>query len=72
MAPFLERIKQHIQTARMQAALAVNRHLLDLYWNLGREIAARQAEHGWGDSVLPQSGERPASRLSRRFRLFTP
>ena len=35
------------QTARTQAALAVNRHLLDLYWGIGREIAAQQAAHGW-------------------------
>jgi predicted nuclease of restriction endonuclease-like (RecB) superfamily len=49
---FLEQIKQRIQTARAQAALAVNHHLLDLYWSIGREITQRQAEHGWGDSIL--------------------
>ena len=52
--PFLEQIKQRIQTARIQASLAVNRHLLDLYWSIGREIAARQETHGWGDNILPQ------------------
>ncbi|MDQ2799329.1 MAG: PDDEXK nuclease domain-containing protein [Armatimonadota bacterium] len=51
---FLEQIKKRIQTARMQAALAVNRELLELYWNIGKEIAAQQATHGWGDSVLPR------------------
>lgn len=49
---FLEEIKQRIQTARAQAALAVNQHLLDLYWSIGREIVARQEAHGWGDSIL--------------------
>lgn len=49
-AEFLADVKNQIQTA--QAILAVNRHLLELYWNIGREIAARQAAHGWGDSVL--------------------
>jgi len=51
---FLEQIKQQIQAARTKAALAVNRHLLDLYWSIGREIASRQAAHGWGDSILPR------------------
>ena len=51
-ADFLADIKSRIQTARVQASLAVNRHLLDLYWSIGREIAARQTTHGWGDSVL--------------------
>ena len=50
--PFLEQIKQRIQIARTRAALAVNRELLELYWNIGKEIAAQQATHGWGDSVL--------------------
>jgi predicted nuclease of restriction endonuclease-like (RecB) superfamily len=49
---FLEQIKQRIQTARMQATLAVNQHLLDLYWSIGREIVSRQTMHGWGDSIL--------------------
>jgi predicted nuclease of restriction endonuclease-like (RecB) superfamily len=50
--PFLEQIKQRIQTARTQASLAVNQQLLDLYWSLGREIALRQESHGWGNAVL--------------------
>ena len=52
--PFLEQIKQRIQTARIQASLAVNRELLQLYWNIGKEIVSQQARQGWGDSVLPQ------------------
>lgn len=49
---FLADIKSRIQTAQVQAALAVSRELLELYWSIGREIAARQAAHGWGDSIL--------------------
>ena len=51
-ADFLADVKSQIQTARVQATLAVNRHLLDLYWRIGREISARQTTHGWGDSIL--------------------
>ncbi len=52
--PFLEQIKQRIQTARTQATLAVNRQLLELYWSIGQEIAAQQEARGWGDSILLQ------------------
>lgn len=51
---FLEQVKQRIRSAQMQASLAVNRELLELYWNLGKEIVAHQAAQGWGDGVLPQ------------------
>jgi len=49
---FLEQIKQRIKTTQTQASLAVNRELLGLYWAIGKEIAAQQATHGWGDSIL--------------------
>jgi len=31
---------------------AVNRELIDLYWNLGRLITERQEQHGWGKRVV--------------------
>lgn len=34
--------------ARQRATLAVNRELVLLYWQIGRDILARQAEQGWG------------------------
>ncbi|MDQ2687806.1 MAG: PDDEXK nuclease domain-containing protein [Armatimonadota bacterium] len=49
---FLEQIKQRIQTAQTRAALAVNKELLELYWELGRDIVTRQQEQGWGNSIL--------------------
>ena len=33
----LEDLKQRIRTAQVKAALAVNRELLLLYWQIGRE-----------------------------------
>jgi hypothetical protein len=30
------------------AALAVNRELVLLYWQIGRDILERQAKQGWG------------------------
>jgi predicted nuclease of restriction endonuclease-like (RecB) superfamily len=49
---FLHRLKERIRNAQIQAALAVNRELVMLYWQIGREILARQQEQGWGAKVI--------------------
>lgn len=36
----------------MRAALAVNRELVLLYWQIGREILGRQKQEGWGAKVI--------------------
>lgn len=38
----LAEIKQRISSAQTRAALAVNRELVLLYWQIGRQIAERQ------------------------------
>ena len=48
----LQSLKRRIQAAPLRAALAVNRELILLYWQIGREILDRQAEHGWGAKVI--------------------
>ena len=50
--PFLKDLKERIQTAQVRAALAVNRELVLLYWSIGRDILARQREHGWGAKII--------------------
>ena len=47
-------LKQRVQSAQLRAARAVNQELLALYWDIGRTIAERQAESGWGDGVIRQ------------------
>jgi len=37
-AELLEQLKVRIRSARLQAALAVNRELIHLYWEIGRTI----------------------------------
>ncbi|MCX6153687.1 MAG: PDDEXK nuclease domain-containing protein [Candidatus Kapabacteria bacterium] len=49
---WFDSIKQKINSARLKAAMAVNSHLLDVYWELGREIVQKQTENNWGNSVL--------------------
>ena len=50
----LAEIKQKIQQAQVRAMVTVNQQLLLLYWELGKEILARQEEGQWGDKVLTQ------------------
>lgn len=51
-ADWLQELKTRIHTAQQRAALAVNRELVLLYWQIGRDILARQAEQGWGAKVI--------------------
>ena len=51
-ADWLADLKGRIHTAQQRAALAVNRELVLLYWQIGRDILARQADQGWGAKVI--------------------
>ena len=51
-ADWLADLKGHIHSAQQRATLAVNRELVLLYWHIGRDILARQAEAGWGAKVI--------------------
>jgi len=55
-AELLVDIKQRIATARVKAALAVNRELIELYWDIGRLIVERQQREGWGKGIIDQLG----------------
>ncbi len=63
---FLSEIKSRIVTARIQAFRAVNKELIQLYWDVGRIIVIRQEKHGWGQSVV----ERLAVDLTETFKGF--
>ena len=51
-AQLLKELKAQIQSARTQAALAVNRELIELYWDMGKMIVKRQQQHGWGSAII--------------------
>ena len=51
-ADWLADLKGRIHTAQQRATLAVNRELVLLYWQIGRDILARQAAQGWGAKVI--------------------
>jgi predicted nuclease of restriction endonuclease-like (RecB) superfamily len=49
---WLTELKHRIHSAQQRATLAVNQELIVLYWQIGRDILARQAEQGWGAKVI--------------------
>ena len=49
---WLAEIKGRIEAARRHAAQAVNRELVQLYWQIGRDILDRQQAQGWGAKVI--------------------
>lgn len=48
----LENLRTRVSAGRLRAALAANRELILLYWDIGRAILERQAELGWGAQVV--------------------
>ena len=53
-AELLAALKERVATARVRAALSVNRELVLLYWSIGRDILDRQAAAGWGSRIVEQ------------------
>jgi len=51
-AVWLSELKTRIQQAQQRATLAVNRELVLMYWQIGRDILARQGREGWGAKVI--------------------
>jgi predicted nuclease of restriction endonuclease-like (RecB) superfamily len=45
-------IKERIRSAQYAALRAVNRELIDLYWDIGKLIVERQAGETWGRAVV--------------------
>jgi len=48
----LREIKDRIRSAQYAALRAVNRELIELYWDIARLIVERQAGQTWGRSVV--------------------
>jgi predicted nuclease of restriction endonuclease-like (RecB) superfamily len=51
-AELLEDLKGRVRTAQLKAAVAVNREMIQLYWDVGRLIVERQEREGWGKGVV--------------------
>jgi DUF1016 N-terminal domain len=48
----LSDLKQRIQAAQLRASSAVNRELVVLYWQIGRDMLARQERESWGAKMI--------------------
>jgi len=62
-AQFLASLKSRIQAGQLCASLAVNRELVLLYWQIGRDILEGQQRESWGTKVI----DRLAVDLKRAF-----
>ena len=51
------KIKGRIRDAQHRALRAVNKELIDLYWNIGRLIVEKQQGATWGHSVVEKLAE---------------
>ncbi|MCL2594597.1 MAG: PDDEXK nuclease domain-containing protein [Promicromonosporaceae bacterium] len=49
---WLAEVKARVRAAQQRAALAVNTELLQVYWQIGRDILDQQAGQGWGVKVV--------------------
>ncbi len=51
-ADWLAELKARIHSTQQSATLALNRELVLLYWQIGRDILERQGREGWGTKVV--------------------
>lgn len=49
---FVQDLKNRVKQAQVKAALSVNQELINLYWQIGRDILDRQEAQGWGSKVI--------------------
>lgn len=49
---FVKSIKDRILSSQYEALKKVNKALINLYWNIGKDIVLKQEEFGWGKSVV--------------------
>lgn len=60
---WLAALKAKIHTVRNKLAFSLNTQILELYWEIGRDIAERQEKSGWGSGFI----ERIATELKHEF-----
>jgi predicted nuclease of restriction endonuclease-like (RecB) superfamily len=48
----LSALKERVRSAQLRAGLAVNRELVPLYWQIGKDILENQERLGWGAKVV--------------------
>ncbi len=49
---FFKEIKERIYKAQYDALKVVNKELINLYWDIGKSIVAKQEKLGWGKAIV--------------------
>jgi predicted nuclease of restriction endonuclease-like (RecB) superfamily len=49
---FVIEIKQKIKASQYEALKSVNKELINLYWDIGKNIVEKQNNYGWGKSIV--------------------
>ncbi len=60
---FITSLKAKIRSAQIKATVTVNKELIRLYWEIGKDIFEKQERQGWGSKVL----EKVAKDLQNEF-----
>lgn len=60
---FIKSLKTKIRSAQIKGAIAANRELIKLYWEIGKDIVEKQEQEEWGSKVL----EKVAKDLQNEF-----
>ncbi len=45
-------LKSRIKNTQIKAALSANKEIIELYWEVGKELYEKQENQGWGNSVV--------------------
>lgn len=45
-------LKQRISLARQQASLSLNSALMELYWEIGRDMVEKEERAAWGSGLI--------------------
>jgi predicted nuclease of restriction endonuclease-like (RecB) superfamily len=56
-ATFLKEIKTKIYSAKSKAILSANRLMIELYFEIGKEIVIKQEVLGWGKSIVEKMSQ---------------
>jgi predicted nuclease of restriction endonuclease-like (RecB) superfamily len=51
---WLKELKQKIHAARKKIAFSINSQLLELYWEIGKDISNKQQNSNWGSNFIEQ------------------
>ncbi|MCI6984321.1 MAG: DUF1016 N-terminal domain-containing protein, partial [Treponema porcinum] len=60
---WISQIKKQVRGAQIKASIAVNEEMLELYWNIGKDISERNFEKSYGSKFF----EKTSSELKTEF-----